>query len=116
MSEAFEVVAGETRGRAAVVRVRGRLDSGGVQVLLAHTSKVLAANQNLVLNLSAVTFLGSSGVGALLVTVELFREHRHEVRIAEASQAVMMVIQVLNLEPFLPLEPSEEAALSKLAA
>lgn len=116
MAEAFEITEGETRGRAAVVRVRGRLDQGGVQALLNHTSRVLANEYNLVLNLSQVSFIGSSGVGALLVTHELFREQGRSVRFVELSAAVAMAIQVLNLERFLPLEASEDVAISQLAA
>src|SRR5262245_19271873 len=116
MPESFEIIEGETRGRAAVARVRGRLDAGGVQLLLAHTSKVLATDRNLVLNLSEVSFIGSSGIGALLVTVELYRQQHHDVRIVAVSQAVALVIQVLNLVRFLPLEDSEEDGLSALAA
>jgi len=116
MAEAFEITAGESRGRAAVVRLRGRLDAGGVQALLNHTSRVLAAEQNLVLNLSQVSFIGSSGVGALLVTLEMFREQGCDVRFVELSAAVAAAIQVLNLDRFLPIEASEDVAISKLAA
>ena len=112
----FEIVAGPGRGRTAVARASGRLDATGVQALLGHTSAVLAERRNLVINLSQVSFIGSTGIGALLVTTEQFREQGCKVRFAAISPPVALAIQVLNLDTFLPLEASEESAIDALAA
>ena len=115
MAETFAITQAEGRGKAVVVRASGRLDALGAQDLLHHTSGVLANRENLVLNLADVSFIGSSGIGALLIIVEQFREQDCGVRFVAVSPAVTSVIRLLNLDPFLPMEDDEEAALLQLA-
>ncbi|HYJ31761.1 MAG TPA: anti-sigma factor antagonist [Candidatus Binatia bacterium] len=104
----------ETRGRAVLLRVRGRLDARSATHLLEVGSRVRARNLNLVLDLSGITFMASSGLGSLLSLAEEFRQGDTRVRIASPSAAVTSVIHLLNLEPFLPIDGSEEEALHAL--
>lgn len=114
MTSQMEVVEGESRGRVATLRVRGRLDAATSQDLLKHCSRIQANGQHLVLNLSEVTFLGSSGVGALLVLVEQFQEQGGTVHFAELSQTAHDVIELLALEEYLPIHATEADAFAAL--
>jgi anti-sigma B factor antagonist len=67
-----------------------------------------------VLNLSGVTFIASSGVGALLALVEECRQSGEQVRIAAASPAVRSVVGLLNLQQFLAMSPTEDEAMTSI--
>jgi anti-sigma B factor antagonist len=103
-------------GRTAVLRLKGRLDVKTSPELLQRAAEVQANGQNLVLNLSEVSFIGSSGIGALLVLVEQFQEQAGVVRLVSPSRAVEDVIKLLNLDRFLMVDSSEEKALAELGA
>ena len=116
MSQELEMSKQENHGRTAVLRLKGRLDVKTSPLLLQKVSEIQANGQNLVLNLSEVTFMGSSGIGALLVIVEQFQEQAGLVRLASPSPAVASVIKLLNLDRFLAVDASEEKSLSEIGA
>ena len=116
MSDEFQIVEGGVRGGTALLRARGRLDARSAPVLLQAASEARQKRLNLVLNLSEVTFMASSGLGSLLSLAEEFRQSEHQVRIAGPSTAVLSVIQLLNLDQFLKIDASEEEALVAIHA
>jgi anti-anti-sigma factor len=116
MSQDLEIHEVESKGTTAVLRVKGRLDVKTSPLLLQRVSEIQSKGQNLVLNLAEVSFIGSSGIGALLVLVEQFTEQAGMVRLASPSPAVMSVIQLLNLDRFLAIDPTEDKALANLGA
>ena len=116
MSDDLIISEVENRGRTAVLRLNGRLDVKSSPVLLQRVAEIQANGQNLVLNLSGVSFIGSSGIGALLVLVEQFKEQAGVVRLVSPSPAVEGVIKLLNLDRFLAVDPSEERALAEIGA
>ncbi|MBU1947275.1 MAG: STAS domain-containing protein [Candidatus Eisenbacteria bacterium] len=101
---------------AMILRIQGNLDSKSTPVFLRHCHQVKAAGRNLVLNLSDVQFIASSGIGGLLALREDFEEAGLGVRYAALSSAVESVINLLNLGAFLGIYPTEDEALSSLAA
>lgn len=116
MKPDFEIEATDAGETAKVLRLRGRLDARGASELTARCAEVRAANRHLVLNFSGVTFIASSGVGALLALVEEFRQSRNRVRLAEVPPAVDSVIRLLNLDQFLSIDATEGDSRSELEA
>lgn len=116
MSDELVVVEGSRRGRTALLRVRGRLDARTAPSLLEAASVVRERGENLVLDLSAVTFMASSGLGSLLSLAEDFRQRDLRMRLASPSPAVDSVIRLLNLHEFLAIDATEEAALHAIEA
>ena len=114
MSDDFQIASGPATGGTVLLRLKGRLDAKSASTLLHRCTQVREAGQNLVLNLSGVSFIASSGIGALLALVEQFRETQANVRFAALSAAVDSVIKLLNLGQFLTIDPSEDAALAAL--
>jgi len=112
----IEITEVAREGRTAVLRVRGRLDAGTAPALLQRCSQVQANGQNLVLNLSGVSFLGSSGVGAMLVLVEQFQEQAGAVHFAALSESARSVVDLLDLGDYLTIHPTEDEAVASLAA
>jgi len=99
-----------------VVRVRGRLDARTSPRLIERCATSRERGRNLVLNLSGVTFLSSSGIGALLALTEEFRESGFQLRLAETSPTVRDSVVLLNLQEFLALFETETEAVKEQAA
>ena len=112
----LEITESACDGRTAVLRLRGRLDASTASALLEHRAALQGDGQNLVLNLAEVSFLGSSGVGAMLVLVERFAERAGAVHFAAPSQAVRSVVDLLELGEHLPIHATEDEAVRALAA
>lgn len=112
----IEIVESERRGRIVALSVRGRLDAATAPDLLQRCAEIQANGQNLVLNLSEVSFLGSSGVGALLVLVEQFQEQAGAVHFAALSRAALDVIELPDLGQYLPIHVTEAEAFAALEA
>ena len=115
MSEAltFDEMGGS--GDVDVIRLRGRLDARTSPQLMERCAGVRDAGRRVVLNLAGVSFLSSSGIGALLALTEEFREHGSSVQLVEASPTVREAIELLNLEEFLSLFDTEAEALEDAA-
>ena len=116
MNNELEISKPEDRGGTVLLRVKGRLDVKTSPLLLQRVAEIQANGQNLVLNLSEVTFMGSSGIGALLVLVEQFQEQGGSVRFASLSPAVDSVVKLLNLDRFLSIDPTENESFAALGA
>ncbi|HKW50871.1 MAG TPA: anti-sigma factor antagonist, partial [Candidatus Eisenbacteria bacterium] len=114
MTNELEISKPEDRGGTVLLRVKGRLDVKTSPILLQRVAEIQANGQNLVLNLSEVSFMGSSGIGALLVLVEQFQEQGGSVRFASLSPAVDSVVKLLNLDRFLSIDPTESESLAAL--
>jgi anti-sigma B factor antagonist len=114
MPEDFQISNGITRGQTVLLHVSGRLDTRNASQLMHRCGAMRNAKQNPVLNLSGVSFIASSGIGALLALVEQFRESQAHVRFAALSAAVDSVIKLLNLDQFLTIDPTEDEALAAL--
>jgi anti-anti-sigma factor len=116
MSEAVHFEDLGQHGRAEVIRVHGRLDARTSPLLIERCASARDAGGCLVLNMSNVSFLSSSGIGSVLALTEEFREHGGRLCIAETSTTVREAIDLLNLDEFLNLYESEADALKELAA
>jgi len=116
MTNELEISKPEDRGGTVLLRVKGRLDVKTSPILLQRVAEIQANGQNLVLNLSEVSFMGSSGIGALLVLVEQFQEQGGSVRFASLSPAVDSVVKLLNLDRFLSIDATETASFAALGA
>lgn len=115
MDSGLEIQRGETHGKTVVLRVRGRLDAKTALQLLERAMPFAGMGRNLVLTLSDVTFMGSSGIGVLLAVAQAFQDRKGLVRLVAPSAAVVSVVKLLNLEPFLKIDATEDAALAAIA-
>jgi anti-sigma B factor antagonist len=116
MNEPLVITRSATHGRVVVLHVEGRLDSRTADVLRQRGAEVAAEGRNLILNLGGVTFMGSSGLGALLALSEEFQEQAGEVRIVEPSAAAKAVIQLVSLDQVLGIDLDEGEALKAMRA
>ena len=110
----FEELSGG--GNVDVIRVHGRLDTRMSPLLMERCIPARDGGRNLILNLRAVSFLSSSGIGSLLVLTEEFRERGITLSLAETSPTVQEAIELMNLQTFLVLCGTEDEAVREQAA
>ena len=110
-SARLELQQGPDSGNENVVtRLNGKLSLETVNSFLQTMRKEPA--QHLVLDMSGVAFLDSSGVGAL---VSLFVTRKHAgktLALANLTKQAMAVLQVVGILKLIPTYPSVEAAVS----
>jgi anti-sigma B factor antagonist len=116
MSDSLVIERTATYGRVVVLHVIGRLDVKTAPELRSRGAEVAEEGRNLILNLSGVTFLGSSGLGALLSLHEEFQEQAGEVRIVDPSEAATSVMRLISLDQLLAIDPDEASALKAMQA
>jgi anti-anti-sigma factor len=116
MADEFKVSTVEGGDAATVVRVGGRLDAKTSPRLLDHCLAERRPGGHLILSMSEVSFLSSSGVGVLLVLSEKVRADGGTLRLASPSSAVKAPLELLNLNRFLVIDESEGDALASLGA
>jgi anti-sigma B factor antagonist len=87
----------------------GRLDAEAANRLRAQCASLREQGyERLALDLAAVSFVASSGVGTLLALTEEFKEFKGSLRLAALSEAVISVVSLLNLTQFLVIDRSLE--------
>jgi anti-sigma B factor antagonist len=95
----------------AVVRGAGRLNmvsAGQLRELVAST--VAGGNPRIVVDLSAVDFIDSSGLGALVNGLKTARQAGGDLRISAPNDQVKLVLQLTNMERVLSSYPTAESA------
>jgi anti-anti-sigma factor len=111
MSSTFRIETADGTERMGVLRIHGDLDPRSAPLLVAQCRRYALEGRGLVLNLAGITFLSSSGIGALLALFEEFRQKNRNLKLAELSSPAESVIRLLNLDQFLVLEKTEQDAL-----
>lgn len=104
----------ERRDAALVVRPVGELDLGTVEELGRVIDEAGSAPL-LVLDLSALEFLDTSGMRFLLKTQADSFARDHELKFVQATPEVQRLFTVAGFADRLPLEESVEAALANAA-
>ena len=94
-----------------LLRVHGCLDASSASAFVQKCQAAQNTGKNLVLNLSGVSFIASSGVGALLALAEQVEDNSGSLKLVTLSTAVDSVIRLLNLDQFLSILPTEQDAL-----
>jgi len=112
MSADFTIDVSNPRAGIAVVRVSGRLEARAAQELRRLCSELREEGRSrIVINLSGVSFVASSGVGTLLALTEESKEAGGLVQLVALSHSVAAVVDLLNLTEFLSIFDTESKAM-----
>lgn len=107
----MEIVKSDVETGVAVLRLDGRLNLVSAPRLKAAIDEsVEAGRTRVVVDLAAVSFMDSSGLGALIAGLKKARQASGDVRITGVTQQVATVLQLTNLDRVLRAHPSVEAA------
>ena len=97
----------------AVVHVDGRLNMVTAPRLReVVTASVALGDIRVVVDLTDVAFLDSSGLGALISSLKIARQAGGDLRIAAPKEQVRLVLQLTNMERVLTSYPDPNTAYS----
>lgn len=65
---------------------------------------------NVILDMAALEFLSSAGVGSILGTVEMFREQGGDIYLCNLSENIRHVLEVLDLTDYLSIPANRREA------
>jgi anti-sigma B factor antagonist len=96
--------------KVGVLALEGRLNLVSAPSLRTAVEETVAETPHVVVDLSAVTFMDSSGLGALIAGLKRARQAQGDLRIAGANEQVLTVLRLTNLDKVLKPQESVEAA------
>ena len=101
----------EIGSRAVALRIDGRLNMVAAPRVRAAVEDVVRDGANrVVIDLSDVTFMDSSGLGALIAGLKTTRQAGGDLRIAAPAEQVAAVLKLTNLDRVLRPYGTPEAA------
>ena len=107
----MEIDTRDVSGKAAVVRLDGRLNMVAAPRLKGAIEDLVDQGvTHVVVDLTAVTFMDSSGLGALIAALKKTRQAQGDLRIAGVNEQVATVLRLTNLDRVLRPFESVEAA------
>lgn len=99
--------------RAALLEVAGEVDSLSASVLDDGVDRLLAERADtLVLDLTGVTFLASSGLAVLIRAQRGADERARTLRVVTATRAVLRVLEVTGADQLFAIHPTVADALA----
>lgn len=108
----FEVE--ELTGDVSLIRAEGRLDMVSAPGLRSIVADALAAGRTrLVVDLSGVVFMDSSGLGALVGCLKAARQAEGDLRLVRPSAQVVSVLRLTNLDRVLAIVDAPETAYER---
>lgn len=96
-----------TETHTAVLQPTGRLNMVAAPAFKNLVEETVAAGQSrIVVDLGFVTFIDSSGLGALISGLKATRQAGGDLRIADVPEQVMTVLRLTNLDRVLRVHPT----------
>jgi anti-sigma B factor antagonist len=101
-------------GDVTVVDLHGKISLGEESATLRDKMAALltAGNKKILLNLSDVSYIDSSGLGALVSTFTSARKQGTEVKLASLSDKVSDLMEITRLYTVFDVAPDEATALA----
>src|SRR2546429_996721 len=101
--------------RVTVVAPKGRLDMSSAPAFRERVKQLVESGAtHLVVDLGGVTFVDSSGLGAVIGGLKVARQAGGDLRIARPNQQVLLVLDLTSLNRVLQPYGTLEEALSGL--
>ncbi len=102
-----------TRGDIYIIDVRGEIDLYSSTMLRKYIFTTVKQQhpQTLIIELSKVTYIDSSGIATLVEGLKLANEHDTRFKLAGLCPIVLEVFELVRLERVFAIYPTEEEAL-----
>jgi anti-sigma B factor antagonist len=82
-----------------IVRCAGRITSSTAELLKSTVRPLIPDTQRIVIDLTNVSFLDSSGLGAIVGLWVSAKKAKHELKLANANQRIVDLFLMSNLAP-----------------
>ncbi len=106
----------ETKGNNLIVRIKGELDHHMVQNFRSKVQNGLEKGQvrNLILNMSGLSFMDSSGIGVILGRYNYLKKTEGKMAVCNLEPQVKKVFNTAGLSGIIKEYQSEEEAMINL--
>ncbi len=104
----------EPSAERGILRLAGEIDLCSVPELRDALASISGARRPIILDLSEVTFLDSSGLSLVIDYWRQSQEHGSNFVVVGASGEVREIFRLTNLDQFIPLYETEKEACSAL--
>jgi anti-sigma B factor antagonist len=102
-------------GNSAIVTVRSaNLDAGNVQQFKAQIAPVLEACQNVIIDMGALNFVDSSGLGALLSSLRTMNNKNGQLKLFAMAKPVQALFELVRMQRIFAIYNTREEALAAL--
>jgi anti-sigma B factor antagonist len=116
MSNTMNAVFAPDTDDRGVVRITGRLDfTSAPQARDQFTTAIAGGHRKLVVDLGKVGFVDSAGLGSLIGGMRAARQAGGDLRIANPSEQVTMLLSLTSLDQVIKIDPTVEKALDGFA-
>lgn len=113
MSKQFTITKNLESGPVPVFHLAGRLDADGAYALRSQVMEFKErGHTRIVVHLSELEFVASSGLGTFLLLTEEFLDVGGVISFVAPSPDVRQVITLMNIDQFLNIVETEEEALA----
>ncbi len=102
-------------GGVPVARIKGEVDLKTSPRVRKALLDVLKKRDTLIVDLSNVDYIDSSGVASLVEAYQTARKAGGQVSLAAVSQPALRVLQLARLDQVLPIRDSIESASAEIA-
>lgn len=99
---------------ANIVHPHGEIDLATVPILRDALSEAVSRGRHIIVDLSDVTFIDSTGFREFLVHRRVCRENDRLMVLVNPRERVQHVIEMLNFYQMIPVYPSMDAAQTSL--
>lgn len=108
----FEISSGQHSSGAAVITVAGELDLRSSTVLKSGIVDAIDQGaRHVILDMSAVTFIDSMGLGALVGGLRRLRAVDGEIALVCADHSIVRIFEITGLDRIFPIHPTLDDAL-----
>lgn len=108
----MELVTEDLRLGPRILRAEGEMDLYNAEEFKQTIATLMTSGpEPVIIDLSQLTYIDSSGIGALLYTVTQSKARQTAVCFTGVTGSVRTVIELTSLLGFLPIEDSVEAAV-----
>ena len=109
----MEITTTQRPNGVAIVQPIGRIDTHSAHEFKDRVARTIDAGYHwLVIDLVAVNFLDSTGLGALITSMKRVQELGGDLHLARVPQNVRMMIELTSLQSYLPRYASVADALA----
>ena len=115
MQITHEQITGETM-EVTLISVTGpSLNASNSKTFKAEIAPVLQSAKRLVIDMSAVQFVDSSGLGAILSCLRQLNEHGADMKVFGLSKSVRALFELVRIHKVIDIHNSKEEAISAFA-
>ncbi len=96
-----------------VVTIHGEIDAHTADQVRSAVDAAISPGTQLVVDLSRVTFMDSTGLGVFVTALKHLRENEGSLDLIITSPRVMKVFELTGLDVVIPIHEDREAALAR---